>query len=94
MALSGVSGVTAAYHRGGSSGRSGSLEAQQATLDAKIFDISTCTTTPPAQKATMLSNLNARKANLEQQMKQLDSQPAAAPTVARVPEGSKIHVIA
>ncbi len=88
MAISAIGGATSSYQ---ATARSGSLDAQKASIDAKIFDISTCTTTPPALKATMLANLNARKATLEQQQKQLDKKSDDPP---KPREGSTIHVIA
>ncbi len=94
MAVSGVSGTSAALQSSGARPRSGSLDAAKASIEAKIFDISTCTTTPPALKATMLSNLNARKATIEAQMKQLDKKSDDPAPKPKVSDGSTIHVIA
>ena len=64
-----------------------SLQTRRAALEAQIFDISTCTTTPAAVKARELARLQAQKAAVDAQLKPTEPAPV-------VPEGSTIHVIA
>ena len=86
MRISGLSGPTA-Y-----SARATSLEAQKTALDAKIFDLSTCTTTDAKTKASGLAKLEAQKAQVQLQMDRANKPADADPLPIR--EGSTIHVIA
>ena len=76
-----------------------SLQSQVTKLDAKIFDISTCTTTDAKTKASTLSNLGSQKAALETQIQRMQQQAKKSAEDAKaftphVREGSTIHVIA
>ena len=100
MGIAAISGASAQKPDASSNYGVSSLQSRVTKLDAQIFDVSTCTTTPAKTKATQLANLNSQKATvqtqiqalLHQQQKTAEDAKAAQPPALR--EGSTIHVIA
>ena len=93
MGISAIGGSSAYASSTTTSYGVSSLQSRVTKLDAQIFDISTCTTTPAQQKATQLANLNSQKATAQAQIKALQHQQEdnQVPTFR---EGGTIHVIA